>query len=148
TRDLCVAVGGGVLVAHGSAGGGVAEPAHELGKGCAGLGREDGAGMAQVVPAQVWPAGGLPRWVVDLVERRRRHVPVAVGRGGEEQRVLAGRGVLGQVRLDRGEQMWRDRDVAHARIALGWADDELAADPHDGTTYLDPPGPQVDVTAA
>ncbi|MCD9153109.1 hypothetical protein NP095_06765 [Aeromicrobium duanguangcaii] len=48
--DFLVAFFGGVLVAQGCAGGGVAESVHEFGEGCAGLGGEDGAGVAEVVP--------------------------------------------------------------------------------------------------
>lgn len=59
--DLGVTVSGSVLVPHCSAGGGVPEPTHELGKGRPGLGGEDGAGVAEIVPAQVLAAGGLPR---------------------------------------------------------------------------------------
>jgi hypothetical protein len=44
--DLGVAVVGGVLVAQGGLGGGVAEAVHEFGEGGAGVGGEDGAGVA------------------------------------------------------------------------------------------------------
>jgi hypothetical protein len=49
--DLGVSSLGGVLVAEGSGGGGVPEPAHEFGEGGAGLGGEDGPGVSEVVPA-------------------------------------------------------------------------------------------------
>jgi hypothetical protein len=49
--DLGVAVVDGVLVAQGGGGGGVAEAVHEFGEGGAGVGGEDGAGVAEVVPA-------------------------------------------------------------------------------------------------
>ncbi len=51
--DLGVAVVGGVLVAECGCRGGVAEAVHEFGEGGSGVGGEDGAGVAQVVPAQV-----------------------------------------------------------------------------------------------
>jgi hypothetical protein len=64
--DLGISVGGGVLVAHGGAGRGVAEATHEFGEGRAGLGGEDGAGVAEVVPTEVLAAGRLTCRVVDL----------------------------------------------------------------------------------
>lgn len=36
----------------------MAEPGHQLGKSRAGLGGEDGAGVAEVVPPEVGAAGG------------------------------------------------------------------------------------------
>jgi hypothetical protein len=70
-----------VLVAHRSAGRGVAEPTHEFGEGRAGLGGKYRACMAKVVPAQVISVGGFPGWVVDLLQRRGRHVQVVVSGG-------------------------------------------------------------------
>lgn len=54
------------------------EPTHQLGEGGAGLGGEDGAGVAEIVPAEVGAAGLRAGRVVDRVERRRSLVGVAV----------------------------------------------------------------------
>lgn len=126
----------------------MAKPTHQLGKGRAGLGGEDGPGVAEVVPAEVLSAGCLPGRVVDLVERRGRHVGVAVGCGRKEQCVLGSTGVVLQVRLHDRDQVGRDRDVAHACVRLGRADDELAAGPHNGAANVDAVVAQVDVTPA
>ena len=66
--DLSVAFGCGVLVAHCGGGCGVAEAVHQLGEGGAGLGGQDGTGVAQVVEAQVWAAGGLAGGVVPAAD--------------------------------------------------------------------------------
>lgn len=58
-----------LLVAHGGTGGGVAEPAHQLGERGSGPGCEDGARVAELVPAEVLAAGGLAGQVVDPVRR-------------------------------------------------------------------------------
>src|SRR3712207_284512 len=65
-RDLSVPVGRRMLVAHCGARGGVTKAAHELGQCRAGLCGKDGAGVAEVVPAEVLPAGGLACGVEDL----------------------------------------------------------------------------------
>jgi hypothetical protein len=57
-----------VLVAHRRAGRGVAQAAHEFGQGGTGLGGEDGAGVAQVVPVEVLAADRLACRVEDRVE--------------------------------------------------------------------------------
>ena len=47
--DLGVAVGGGVLVTHGSSGRGVTGVPHQLSQRCAGLRGKDGSGVPEVV---------------------------------------------------------------------------------------------------
>ncbi len=147
--DLGVAVGGGVLVSHGGTGGGVAEAAHELREGRAGLGCEDRTGVAEVVPAQVVAACRLAGRVGDLCRASRgRHVSCAVRGGREQECVLAGRDVILQMRLHERQQVGRDRDVAHARVRLRRADDHLAVDADDATADLHLVGAQVDVATS
>jgi hypothetical protein len=55
--DLGVPVGGSVLVTHRGAWGRVAESTHELGQGGAGLRREHGNRVTEVVPTQVLATG-------------------------------------------------------------------------------------------
>lgn len=57
SSDLGVAIGGSVLVAHRGPGGGVAEAQHQLREGGAGLGREHGARVSEVVPPEVLATG-------------------------------------------------------------------------------------------
>lgn len=67
--NFLVAFLSGVLVAEGCAGGGVAESVHEFGEGGAGLGGEDGAGVSEVVPAQVEASGFVAGPIEDLAQR-------------------------------------------------------------------------------
>ena len=68
--DFGVSSLGGVLITQRSGRGGVSESAHQFGEGCSCLGGEDGAGVSEVVPAQVGSSGCLAGGVVDAVKRR------------------------------------------------------------------------------
>ena len=93
--------------------------AHQFSERCSGLGGEDGAGVAKVVPTKVLAAGGPPGRVVDLAERRGPHVEVAVVCGREQQGVLPGAREVLEVALHRRQEMRRDRDVTHPASDFG-----------------------------
>src|SRR5665647_532703 len=80
--DLGIPAFGCVLIAHGRAGGGVPESAHELGQRRARLRRQYGSCVSQVVPAQIRPAGLVTCWIERLVKRARRQRSTVCG--GEE----------------------------------------------------------------
>lgn len=61
--DDGVAAGSGVLVAQGSTSGGVATTRHELGESGTGRPCQNDAGVTQIVPSQIGPAGDPPGMV-------------------------------------------------------------------------------------
>jgi hypothetical protein len=63
-----------VLVAQRGTGCRVAEAGHQVGQRGAGCGGQRGAGMPQVVPAQVRPAGRRPRRVEVPKQSRARQL--------------------------------------------------------------------------
>lgn len=106
-----------MLVAHGGVRGGVAEAGHEFGERRAGLRSQDGSGVAEVVEVEVGASGRLASLIETLAEGARVQVPTGDRR--KQQSLGAGVHVIGQVRLDRTDEMGGTWTVRRPASVLG-----------------------------
>lgn len=121
------------------------QASHQICQRRAGLRRQHGTGVAQVVELQVLPAGDFARGVPGCLELGGTQIPPAPMM--EEQRLLPTLDVAGKVTGDHRHQVWRNGDVSNAGAGLWTVVGDLALCPHDGTADVHHPLDGIDVLA-
>lgn len=122
------------------------QASHQICQRRAGLRRQHGTGVAQVVELQVLPAGDFARGVPGCLELGGTQIPPAPMM--EEQRLLPTLDVVHKVIGHHRHQVWRNGDVPYAGARLGPIVGDLALGPHDRATDMNHPVDGIDVLAA